>query len=217
MNLRSTQQDLKESGDLRLVFRRCPIFARFLSWLDHILFNSVVLSVLISGDRMTIDTVIVLTGTAHGIKSIENFTGRVEGKTWKSPRETLQENLGRIVAGKCISRGHCGNFMSTRAIVMENGNLVHLGKIPIRASITPVPYGRPWRHVCLLKVGVGVPLVVSGRIISRLFVDRTVLFPHSTVLAHRQAVTVADNQNHSENRSHKTHMSMSRTGAVEVG
>ncbi|GJU39531.1 putative ribonuclease H-like domain-containing protein [Tanacetum coccineum] len=38
----------------------------------------------------------------------------------------------------------------------------------------------------------------------------------STVPAHRQAITVAGNQNHSENRSHITHTSMSRTGAVEV-
>ncbi|GJR45199.1 hypothetical protein Tco_1313302 [Tanacetum coccineum] len=39
----------------------------------------------------------------------------------------------------------------------------------------------------------------------------------NTVLAHRQTVPVVDNHNRSENRSHITHTSMSRTGALEVG
>ncbi|GJZ79210.1 putative ribonuclease H-like domain-containing protein [Tanacetum coccineum] len=41
-------------------------------------------------------------------------------------------------------------------------------------------------------------------------------FDCSTVLAHRQAGTVVENHNHSENRSHITRTSMSRHGAVVV-
>nr|GEY66707.1 hypothetical protein [Tanacetum cinerariifolium] len=42
-------------------------------------------------------------------------------------------------------------------------------------------------------------------------------FDCSTIPAHRQAITVVDNYNHSENRSRITRTSMSRHGAVVVG
>ncbi|GJT49595.1 hypothetical protein Tco_0975752 [Tanacetum coccineum] len=61
-------------------------------------------------------------------------------------------------------------------------------------------------------IGFVVEIGVGGRV-----VGIYIKIDLSTVPAHRQAVTVADNQNHSENRSHITHMSMSHTGAVEVG
>ncbi|GKC60195.1 hypothetical protein Tco_1087793 [Tanacetum coccineum] len=40
-------------------------------------------------------------------------------------------------------------------------------------------------------------------------------FDCSTVPAHRQAGTVANNHSHSENRSHISHTSLIRTGVVE--